>query len=353
LALWFGADRRKTGEEIMIRICRTTVAAAALAALPLAAGAVEPITLKYGSPVPAKSWPNTRAVFPWTKSVEKESGGLLKFTVYVGGSVVNQRNVYDRTLAGVVDCMYGAIGHLQGTFKKALVPELPFEVNSALDASLAAWRLYKNGLTADEFANVHVLALYVYNPSGLHTNRPIHTAEDLQGIKLGTLSRGSAEELKLLGGTPVTMVPGSFYESINRGLISGVVMGWTGTQTFRTYELTKYDLDVPFGNNPGGMLMNKASYARLPAKAKAAIDKHSGETYSRLMGTLSDTVEDESRAHVKKLPGHHVSTLDAKEAERWKKILAPISEEWVKRTPDGAKVLAAYRAELAKLRTTH
>ncbi len=337
----------------MIRMPKTFVAAAALALLPLAAGAVEPINLKYGSPVPGKSWPNTRAVMPWTEAVEKDSGGTIKFTVFVGGSVVNQRNVYDRTLTGVVDCMYGAIGHLQGTFKKALVAELPFEVNSATDASLALWQLYKTGITADEFANVHVLALFVYNPSGLHTNRPIRTAEDMKGIKLGTLSRGSAEELTLLGGTPITMVPGSFYELINRGLIDGVVMGWTGTQTFKTYELTKYDLDVPFGNNPGGMLMNKQSYERLPAKAKAAIDKHSGEVYSRLMGNLSDTVEDESRADVKKLPGHHVSTLDPKETERWKKILAPIADEWVKRTPDGAHVLAAYRAELAKLRTTH
>ncbi len=337
----------------MIRITRTMIVAAALAALPVAAGAMEPIVLKYGSPVPAKSWPNARAVFPWTKEVEKDSGGLLKFNVFVGGAVVNQRNVYDRMLAGVVDCMYGAIGHLPGTFKKALVPELPFEVTSALDASVASYRLFTSGVDADEFANVHVLALYVYNPSGLHTNRPIHTLADMKGIKLGTLSRGSAEELKLLGGTPVTMVPGNFYESLNRGLIAGVVMGWTGTQTFKTYELTKYDLDVPFGNNPGAMLMNKESYDRLPDKAKVAIDKHAGDEYSRLMGELSDTVEDESRTHVKKLPGHRVDTLDPKEAERWKRLLAPIAEDFVKKTPDGAHVLAAYRAELAKLHSTH
>ncbi len=336
-----------------MRLSRTMIAAAALALAPLAAHAVEPIVLKYGSPVPAKSWPNARAVYPWTKAVEKDSGGLLKFQVFVGGAVVNERNVYDRTRAGVVDCMYGAIGHLEGTFKKALVPELPFEVTSTLDASLAAWGIYKDGVDADEFSDVKVLALFVYNPSGLHSNRQIRTVDDMQGIKLAVLSRGSAEELKLLGGTPITMVPGDFYESINRGLVSGVVLGWTGTQTFKTYELTKYDLDVPFGNNPGAMLMNKRSYERLPEKAKKAIDENAGESYSRLMGKLSDTVEAESRKFTCKLKGHSCSTLSDEQSVRWKKLLAPITAEWVKRTPDGAHVLAAYRAELARLHKTN
>ncbi len=334
-------------------ITRIAIAAAALVILPLAANAMEPIVLKYGSPVPAKSWPNARAVYPWTKKVEKDSGGLLKFQVFVGGSVVTQRNVYDRMMAGVVDCMYGALSNLEGTFKKAMVPELPFEVTSTLDASLAAWGIYKEGVDADEFGNTKVLALYVYNPSGLHTSRPIRTIEDMQGIKLGVLSRGSGEELKLLGGTPVTMVPGDFYESIQRGLVAGVVLGWTGTQTFKTYELTKYDLDVPFGNNPGAMLMNKGAYERLPAKAKAAIDKNAGEPYSRLMGNLSDTVEAELRNYTCHLPGHHCSTLTDEQSEKWKKLLAPIAQDFVKRTPDGAHVLAAYRAELAKLRKTN
>ena len=32
----------------------------------------------------------------------------------------------------------------------------------------------------------------------------------------------------------------------------------------------------------------------------------------------------------------------------WKQRLAPIADEWVKETPDGARVLAAYRSEIAK-----
>ena len=38
------------------------------------------------------------------------------------------------------------------------------------------------------------------------------------------------------------------------------------------------------------------------------------------------------------------------EAKRWKARVAPFVDEWTRTTPDGEKVLAAFRAEIAKLR---
>jgi hypothetical protein len=50
------------------------------------------------------------------------------------------------------------------------------------------------------------------------------------------------------------------------------------------------------------------------------------------------------------MAGHTVGELDAAEAARWKQRLTPVTEEWAKATPDGAKVLAAFRAEMANVR---
>ena len=325
---------------------------AVLAILSLAGGggvahAQEPIVLKFGVPVPAQSWPNMRGAAPFAQAVEKDSGGLLKFQIFNGNSVVTQRNAYDRLMNGVVDAIYGAFAEVPGTFKKATVPGLPFEVNRAVDASVAFWRLYEKGIIADELASVKPLALYGFNPSGIQSHRLIRKAEDLNGIKLAVLSHSAAEALTLLGGTPVTMSPSEMYQSILRGLTQGAILGWTGTQTFKLDEVTTYHLDVPFGNNPGYMLMSKDAYARLPDKLKAAVDKHAGFPFSLKMGRNSDQVEEESRARVRAKSGHTLSVLDPEEAKRWRKILAPITEEWVKNTPDGAAVLGAYRREVA------
>jgi hypothetical protein len=61
-------------------------------------------------------------------------------------------------------------------------------------------------------------------------------------------------------------------------------------------------------------------------------------------------MEVEGRDDVRKLPGQTVTRLDPAEAERWSKLLAPVAEDWVKQTPNGAAIFAAYREELAKNR---
>ena len=53
---------------------------------------------------------------------------------------------------------------------------------------------------------------------------------------------------------------------------------------------------------------------------------------------------------IAKLPGQTMVTLAPSELERWHARLEPLTEQWVQKTPDGEKVLAAYRAEVKKLR---
>ena len=316
--------------------------------LPAHGHADETIQLKLGSAVPPTSWPNTRGVLPWSKAVEQDSGGLIQFQTYLGGTVVTQRNTYDRLLNGVVDAVYAAFSEAPGTFQKITVSTLPFEAPRAVDASVALWRLYEAGLVADEMAAGHLICIFAFNPSGLQTSRQITKADDMKGIKLATIARAASEELTLLGGTPVTMPPSEIYQSIQRGLVAGAVLGWTGTQTFKLDEVTKFHLDVPFGNNPAYFMMNKDAYAKLPEKAKAAVDKNTGLTWSMTVGKASDAVEQESRERVRAIPGHTLGVLDAAEVATWRQRLAPIAEEWVKATQDGARVLAAYRAEVVK-----
>jgi TRAP-type C4-dicarboxylate transport system substrate-binding protein len=228
---------------------------------------------------------------------------------------------------------------------------MPFEVNRSVDASTALWRLYEKGFISMEYTAVHPLAIFVFNASRFHANRPIAKAEDLKGLKVAVFSRMLSEVANDIGGTPVTVATTEIYETMQRGLAQVAIMGWTGTQTFKIDEVTRFHLDAPLGSSPGYMLMNKETYAKLPAVAKAAVDKNAGLPFAIKMGNNSDIVEAQVRERVKAKPGHTVAELDPAELARWKKMVAPLVEEWVKNTPDGAKVLAAYRAELAALRS--
>jgi hypothetical protein len=52
---------------------------------------------------------------------------------------------------------------------------------------------------------------------------------------------------------------------------------------------------------------------------------------------------------VRGIPGQTITEMPDSDLGKFRHILAPVVDQWVKTTPDGARVLAAYKAELAKV----
>jgi hypothetical protein len=94
--------------------------------------------------------------------------------------------------------------------------------------------------------------------------------------------------------------------------------------------------------------MNKDAYAKLPDKAKASVDKHSGRPFSARMGRALDATAAGQHGDVVKRERHTMAHLDPAETERWHALLQPIVDNWVAATPNGQKILAAFKAEIAK-----
>jgi len=65
---------------------------------------------------------------------------------------------------------------------------------------------------------------------------------------------------------------------------------------------------------------------------------------------MVDKMTNDARELARKQPDQVIYTLDAAEEARWIERVKPSIEEWVKTTPDGEKVLAAYRDEVKKIR---
>lgn len=324
-------------------------AACAVLAIP-AAEAADPIQLKHAFPAPPASKVYVWGMGPWAEAVQKDSNNAVEFKFFYGNTLGTVQNMYDRVIQGVADTAFGIFGPLAGQFKKIYVTTLPFEAKNDLEASKALWRLYSKGVIKDEFDKVMPLALFTFPHAGFHTNKPVASEAELKGLKIATSDRVMGHFITLLGGAPVTMGPPEYYQSVSRGVTEAIAVGWSAVTTFKLEEVTKYHLDVSSGLAGAYSFMNKQSYAKLPEAARKAIDKHSGEAYSIKMGEVTDRMDRVGREIVEKLPGHAVKDVDPAVAERWRKLSQPITEQWVKNTPDGAKVLAAFRAEIQNIR---
>ena len=95
--------------------------------------------------------------------------------------------------------------------------------------------------------------------------------------------------------------------------------------------------------------MNKAYWDRLPPAAKAALDKYSGKTLSRRTGNAIAEFDSSAQERFRKETGQNYDSADPEEKARWQKQLQGINDAWVKTTPNGAAVLAAFRSALKKV----
>jgi TRAP-type C4-dicarboxylate transport system substrate-binding protein len=325
--------------------------AAGLAAtlLPLPVVAQEPITIRFAMTAPATGFSWARWFEPENARIEKDSEGTLKIQTYFGGTLANMTNAWDRTVNGVADMSYAVTGPLRGKLVKTNVVELPNDANGK-EASGAMWMLFESGVIADEWVEVKPLFLLVYPQSIFHMRQPVTKLEDMKGLKIGANSKVAAESVERLGAAPVTTTPSEMYENLQRGVVSGTVVGWNGVLGFKLQEVANYHLNFQNGSGGGFTVMNKQVYDKLPAKARAALDKRSGYGVSKEFGVLLDKVAQEQYDAVKAMPGHTQGYLAPDEAARWRRAVQPITDEWVKATPNGAKVLEAYRAAVLKIR---
>jgi TRAP-type C4-dicarboxylate transport system substrate-binding protein len=338
--------------ETMKKAFALPALAALIAALPALARADAPVQLKFGFPAPVSSFVNTDGITPWINDVEKASDGTLEIKLFAGPTLGTFRDIYDRTLANVAQISFGVFGTLASQFPRTQVSDLPFLSDDTRQSSVALWRLYAKGLLNPEYDKIKVLALFTFPGSILNSNKPIKTIDEVKGMKLAVSSRTLGEIAVLLGGSPVTLTPTELYQGMSRGVVDGILVGWTAVKTFRLDEVTKDHLQLPLGEAPAFVFMNKSAYASLPPKAKAAIDKYSGEAFSDRMGLADENANRAEAKLVASKPSQSVAKLSAEQIPIWEKRIHPVIDEWVKNAPDGAKLLEAYREALKAAPTT-
>lgn len=326
-------------------------AAAALTASSIAAVADEPVMLRYGDPGPADASIHTDLVGPWADKVNKEGGGAIDVHVFVGYSLVNMVNTLDRVADGVADLAFCILGPVSSQFPKTLVSTLPFEATNGHEAGLALQRLYDKGIISDEWTKVKPVAFGDFANLTYHTVPMVKTLDDLKGLKISAQGRIEGQTLEALGAAPITMPINEVYEALKRGVVVGAAIGWPADVDFKLTEIAKHHLRESLGGASAVMIMNNATYAKLSGKAKDVIDANIGTVYTNWFNKVIDDTEHRNVDEVEhQMKDQTVIRLGDEQRAIWKARAQPVIDNWVKTTPDGAAVLAAFRKEIADIR---
>ena len=312
------------------------------------------VTLKFGFPAPAVSYVNTEGMTPWINDVEKASDGTLKIQLIAGPTLGTFDNIYERTVANVAQISFGTFGAYASVFVRTQVSDLPFLNDDTRRSSVALWRLYAKGLTASDFDQVKLFGLTAWPGAEVQTKaKKVMTLEDMKGLKLRAQGKWQAATVTAFGATPVSVPVDEVYQALDRGVIDGTWSSLVLTGQFRVDEIAHYFLEAPLNGGGGMLIMKKEAFDALPAAAKAAMEKHSGEAMSRALGKSNDGEVVRVRAQLAALAAQgkidKPYALSPEEFARWKKAAEPVADAWAKAVPNGPAILAAFRAETAAL----
>ena len=338
----------RTGKSTFLGIIVTLTAFLILSAGPLFA---EPITLKFANFEPAQAKITTQIFNTWVEEVNKAGQGIIKIDIFSGGVLGRDPGTQLKViLDGIADIAWILNPYTPGRFPDDQVVNIPGVARNNIEAGVALQRLYDKGMLRgyDDIIPIGCTTAYPYY---IHSDYPVKIPEDLQGKKFKATGQMQHVLLEAVGGTPVGMSITKVAESVNRGVLSGLLGEPNSMNTFRVYEVVKYHLEkVDFGTSNQMVAMTKKRYNSLPAEARAILDKFRGEAFARYYGDRMNRIQLSALQKYKDDPKHKFYTPSAAETEKWFALMDPLVEKWKETHPNGENLLNTYRTEVEKIR---
>jgi TRAP-type C4-dicarboxylate transport system substrate-binding protein len=210
------------------------------------------------------------------KQIEEASGGRLTFTFYPGGSLLGATETMDGVKDGAADICWSATSFFGKRFPiSEFINVCANGITSARMGTDVYQQMYEEipELQA-ELGDWKILALHSCSYGPVSTvGKKIEKAEDFKGLQIRTAGTIAAQYITALGATPVTIPTSDVYEGVSKGVFDGFTNDWHNIDCFKLYEPIEYCLDLPISYTSCFVMMNKDTYAGLPADLQAIIDE--------------------------------------------------------------------------------
>lgn len=285
------------------------------------------IELKFANLFPPMSR-HSKICEEFIKDVQDRTNGRIKIRYFTGGSLLKGPAIFKGVEMGVADIGFAPIVYTPGRMPVSEACMLPLGYPSAWVSCQVANDFYYR-FRPKEWNNVHVLWTHASNPNVLISTKPIRRLEDLKGMILRAPGR-IADTVKALGATPAPTPMMEVYDAISKNVIHGVNAPFETLKTFRFAEVAKYVTESwQVGNiYYFFVVMNKASYNRLPSDLKLIFDQLCGE-YKERIALMWNLIDTEGKEFALK-KGVEIVQLPPEEMERWKTKAGLVTQNFIK-----------------------
>ncbi|MEM7733183.1 MAG: TRAP transporter substrate-binding protein [Pseudomonadota bacterium] len=315
-----------------MKLAARTAAAALMATTLSGAGWAQEVTLKMHQFLPPQANVPNLILMPWAERVMAASDGRIQIdhfpAMQLGGK---PPELASQVVDGVADIIWTVAGYTPGRFPQLEVFELPFMMTNAEDTSRAYWEYADANMMDTDFKDMKILGVWVHGPGVIHSNKPVESVSDLNGMKVRGPTRVITGMLGELGATPVGMPVPAMPEALSKGVIDAGVIPWEVTAALKVPELVKNHTtfaDEPLYTAAFIFAMNKDKWEALPDDLKAIIDAESGADFSALAGkTMQDS--DGPARKLAEDAGNNIIDLTPDQIAEWKAAAGNVEANWI------------------------
>ncbi|MGO4389666.1 TRAP transporter substrate-binding protein [Microvirga sp. 2YAF29] len=238
------------------------------------------------------------ALEAWAKRLSNETAGRLKISIFPSGQMGPPPRQYDLARTGAADLAFFAHGLTPGRFPLTEVAHLPSLIPGGEAGSGILMSAAHEYLQA-EHQGVKILALVTSPQVQVFSARAnIMSLADLKGKRIRHPGVVPAKMLVTLGASPASVPPTEMGDALDKGTIDGILTTHEAMQSFQLGTVIRNALDLNGGVATFALVMNQASYDRLPEDIRKAIDAASGLGLSKAIGASYEAAESNARAYM-------------------------------------------------------
>lgn len=219
------------------------------------------IKLKQGQLTPATIGSAVAVKF-FADEVAKRSGGKITTELLWAGAGGAPAEMLKLVGGGALDA-----GAFPGSYFPAQMPflasfsALPLVLPTSAKAQQIANALWEKVPAFQEEAKtnkLYPLFFQVLNEYHLLCTQPVRTLADLKNKKIRSQGEYIPLALRAIDAVPVTVLPGEFYEAMQRGTVDCMLLPWDLIAANKLHEVAKYGSDISFGTLVGNAVFYSA-----------------------------------------------------------------------------------------------
>lgn len=222
-----------------------------------------------------------QAATRFAELVRERTGGAVEIAVYPNSGLGTAQQALNLLRGGVIEIIQSGSTTFNGVVGETALLEMPFLFHDAQHA----YRVLdgKVGQSLLDMLAPHGIQGLAFLENGwremTNNRRPIHSPEDVRGLKIRTTPNPyHIQAFELLGANPVPLAYAELYSALETGAVDAQEHPLPALWAGRFYEVQKYLSLTHHAYSPLILVMNKAKFEGLPAEYRTVLVEAARET---------------------------------------------------------------------------